>query len=292
MDYAVLRKGARLRRVIVDRYNTIEAGDRIGLRRRRRPSADLPSPTRESWSFPEAAGPTCGQREGFRATRKPGPASPARSSSRQMDEDPISSRLASHLACFSKPSRLADRRRDIRETGSLASACRPSLPPRNVVVEDQGHRIEGVRGLRLERFHRHSFAGCRVFLSISYISSALPWSAVIKRDAAERVDDRQDARQLQVHGLDGHRGGTKTASMADHVAIGEVAAQASCTGHFSGRRSSRRQSRPLSSTAAARRAPRRWSLPGRFHRRICSSGYRSRNRSRGRTSAFPSRRTG
>lgn len=30
MDYAVLRKGARLRRVIVDRYNTIGAGDRIG----------------------------------------------------------------------------------------------------------------------------------------------------------------------------------------------------------------------------------------------------------------------
>ena len=30
MDYAVLRKGARLRRTIVDRYNTIEAGDRIG----------------------------------------------------------------------------------------------------------------------------------------------------------------------------------------------------------------------------------------------------------------------
>ncbi len=30
MDYAVLRKGARLRRAIVDRYNTIEAGDRIG----------------------------------------------------------------------------------------------------------------------------------------------------------------------------------------------------------------------------------------------------------------------
>ncbi|MER2545200.1 MAG: glucose-1-phosphate adenylyltransferase [Candidatus Accumulibacter phosphatis] len=30
MDYAVLRKGARLRRTIVDRYNTIEAGDRLG----------------------------------------------------------------------------------------------------------------------------------------------------------------------------------------------------------------------------------------------------------------------
>jgi glucose-1-phosphate adenylyltransferase len=30
MDYAVLRKGARLRRTIVDRYNTIETGDRIG----------------------------------------------------------------------------------------------------------------------------------------------------------------------------------------------------------------------------------------------------------------------
>ena len=30
MDYAVLRKGVRLRRTIVDRYNTIEAGDRIG----------------------------------------------------------------------------------------------------------------------------------------------------------------------------------------------------------------------------------------------------------------------
>ena len=30
MDYAVLRKGVRLRRVIVDRYNTIEAGDHIG----------------------------------------------------------------------------------------------------------------------------------------------------------------------------------------------------------------------------------------------------------------------
>ena len=30
MDYAVLRKGVRLKRVIVDRYNTIEAGDRIG----------------------------------------------------------------------------------------------------------------------------------------------------------------------------------------------------------------------------------------------------------------------
>ena len=31
MDYAVLRKGVRLRRVIVDRYNIIEAGDRIGF---------------------------------------------------------------------------------------------------------------------------------------------------------------------------------------------------------------------------------------------------------------------
>jgi glucose-1-phosphate adenylyltransferase len=30
MDYAVLRKGVRLRRVIVDRYNTINAGERIG----------------------------------------------------------------------------------------------------------------------------------------------------------------------------------------------------------------------------------------------------------------------
>ncbi|MBP9803469.1 MAG: glucose-1-phosphate adenylyltransferase [Candidatus Accumulibacter sp.] len=30
MDYAVLRRGVRLKRVIVDRYNTIEAGDRIG----------------------------------------------------------------------------------------------------------------------------------------------------------------------------------------------------------------------------------------------------------------------
>jgi glucose-1-phosphate adenylyltransferase len=30
MDYAVLRRGARLRRTIVDRYNTIDAGDRIG----------------------------------------------------------------------------------------------------------------------------------------------------------------------------------------------------------------------------------------------------------------------
>jgi glucose-1-phosphate adenylyltransferase len=30
MDYAVLRKGVRLRRVIVDRYNTIEAGECIG----------------------------------------------------------------------------------------------------------------------------------------------------------------------------------------------------------------------------------------------------------------------
>lgn len=30
MDYAVLRKGARLRRTIVNRYNTIEAGDCIG----------------------------------------------------------------------------------------------------------------------------------------------------------------------------------------------------------------------------------------------------------------------
>jgi glucose-1-phosphate adenylyltransferase len=30
MDYAVLRKGARLKRVIVDRYNTIEAGEHIG----------------------------------------------------------------------------------------------------------------------------------------------------------------------------------------------------------------------------------------------------------------------
>lgn len=30
MDYSVLRKGVRLRRVIVDRYNTIEAGDCIG----------------------------------------------------------------------------------------------------------------------------------------------------------------------------------------------------------------------------------------------------------------------
>jgi glucose-1-phosphate adenylyltransferase len=30
MDYVVLRKGVRLRRVIVDRYNTIEAGECIG----------------------------------------------------------------------------------------------------------------------------------------------------------------------------------------------------------------------------------------------------------------------
>jgi glucose-1-phosphate adenylyltransferase len=30
MDYAIIRKGARLRRVIVDRYNTIEAGCRVG----------------------------------------------------------------------------------------------------------------------------------------------------------------------------------------------------------------------------------------------------------------------
>jgi len=30
MDYSVLRKGARLKRVIVDRYNTIEAGTCIG----------------------------------------------------------------------------------------------------------------------------------------------------------------------------------------------------------------------------------------------------------------------
>ena len=30
MDYVVLRKGVRLKRVIVDRYNTIEAGECIG----------------------------------------------------------------------------------------------------------------------------------------------------------------------------------------------------------------------------------------------------------------------
>ncbi|HNC52744.1 MAG TPA: glucose-1-phosphate adenylyltransferase [Accumulibacter sp.] len=30
MDYAVLRKGVRLKRVIVDRYNTVEAGEQIG----------------------------------------------------------------------------------------------------------------------------------------------------------------------------------------------------------------------------------------------------------------------
>ena len=30
MDYVVLRKGVRLKRVIVDRYNTIEAGESIG----------------------------------------------------------------------------------------------------------------------------------------------------------------------------------------------------------------------------------------------------------------------
>ncbi len=31
MDYSILRKGARLKRVIVDRYNTIESGERIGF---------------------------------------------------------------------------------------------------------------------------------------------------------------------------------------------------------------------------------------------------------------------
>ena len=31
MDYSILRKGARLKRVIVDRYNTVEAGERIGF---------------------------------------------------------------------------------------------------------------------------------------------------------------------------------------------------------------------------------------------------------------------
>jgi glucose-1-phosphate adenylyltransferase len=31
MDYSILRKGVRLKRVIVDRYNTIEAGERIGF---------------------------------------------------------------------------------------------------------------------------------------------------------------------------------------------------------------------------------------------------------------------
>jgi glucose-1-phosphate adenylyltransferase len=30
MDYSVLRKGVRLKRVIVDRYNTIEVGECIG----------------------------------------------------------------------------------------------------------------------------------------------------------------------------------------------------------------------------------------------------------------------
>jgi glucose-1-phosphate adenylyltransferase len=30
MDYSVIRKGARVRRAIVDRYNTIDAGDRLG----------------------------------------------------------------------------------------------------------------------------------------------------------------------------------------------------------------------------------------------------------------------
>ena len=30
MDYSVLRKGVRLKRVIVDRYNTVEAGECIG----------------------------------------------------------------------------------------------------------------------------------------------------------------------------------------------------------------------------------------------------------------------
>lgn len=44
MDYAVLRKGARLKRVIVDRYNTVEAGEHIGydpeIDRRRFPVSD------------------------------------------------------------------------------------------------------------------------------------------------------------------------------------------------------------------------------------------------------------
>jgi len=31
MDYSILRQGVRLRGVIVDRYNTIEAGQRIGF---------------------------------------------------------------------------------------------------------------------------------------------------------------------------------------------------------------------------------------------------------------------
>ena len=31
MDYSIVRKGARLKHVIVDRYNTIEAGERIGF---------------------------------------------------------------------------------------------------------------------------------------------------------------------------------------------------------------------------------------------------------------------
>jgi hypothetical protein len=46
-----------------------------------------------------------------------------------------------------------------------------------------------------------------------------------QRHAAERIDDRQDARQLQVDRLDGHRRGAKAAGVSNHVAIGEVAAQ-------------------------------------------------------------------
>jgi glucose-1-phosphate adenylyltransferase len=31
MDYSVIKRGAKIRRAIVDRYNTIESGDRLGF---------------------------------------------------------------------------------------------------------------------------------------------------------------------------------------------------------------------------------------------------------------------
>ena len=86
------------------------------------------------------------------------------------------STLSSHLSCFSETAGLAVAA--MLERPAVAVCLRPNLPP-----PTRRRRISGtgLRGARSGPSCRQPVrAGCLVFLSSSNISSALPWSAVIK----------------------------------------------------------------------------------------------------------------
>ena len=113
-----------------------------------------------------------------------------------------------------------------REVGE-ASRCRlleAEFAAGNVVVEDQGYRVERVRGLGLERavLVLRRLLGLLVefvhFIGVAVVGSD-------QRDAAHGVDYRQDARESQINRFDRDRRRPEVAGVTDHVAVGKVATQ-------------------------------------------------------------------